>query len=795
MLLKLQSANAIATEKLEKFLVNTDFENQIELAFGNNIEVNAAKELIQNLIARKNVPAIETLSADKIDGANGAFAAENNTIYLAQEYLEKSNLEEISALLLEEWGHYLDWQSNVKDSPGDEGAIFSALVRGESLSDNELSLLRNENDTSIALLDEKKILIEQNSFSNIEIRFKTFIPSDAVSITSKEIAEIVSLFSIFGGDDRGFSYGSEDYRSLQNVVINIDPNNISPIVGEFERDWGETKEYDSDQGFRVSSKPFWWWEIKENEIPLDKETLLVTGDNNLISVFREDSNTVKVSFELEGGNPLAPEPQFLAPTISADFDVFVRKINDELFYRIEGEHDGFPAYELYIDEKRVYEHDPEARNQTPFSLAIDREWEIDTNWENLDFNSETNIDYDEIEITRLLVFGTENPNPSDYNEHIRSNDAPQPSITLSMSDYMNKGAGRYAYPSLFNVVEEFFEAENLPNNASYNINALQEQLGTTFEEEDFRLGISQYGTDIFSSDHPERSYLFGSGLFRLDSSNTSFNVLNGVKTIENMEVRAFDENFDFEAGSVLANIVNSVLGESLDPYELSREELNIEFDGSGAIYENYSEADFNADRNIEGTVSVIGTITRDLEDAAGISRLTTTGVSYFLNIASDPFLSYVNDNKTVIYGTPENDDLNSSDEEVLIEGTEGYFIVGGNGNDTLNGDDNNDELRGGDGNDNLNGDNGNDFLFGEEGNDNLNGDNGNDIFDAGEDNDFLDGGNDIDVALFSDRIENYDYTIIEDGSIAFTHTRGTQVDGNDNLKNIEFAIFTDRNIF
>jgi hypothetical protein len=48
---------------------------------------------------------------------------------------------------------------------------------------------------------------------------------------------------------------------------------------------------------------------------------------------------------------------------------------------------------------------------------------------------------DEIEITKLLVFGTNNPSSEDYNEHIRPKTAAPASITYSMSDYMTHGGG------------------------------------------------------------------------------------------------------------------------------------------------------------------------------------------------------------------------------------------------------------------------------------------------------------------------------------------------------------------
>ena len=84
------------------------------------------------------------MSQSDLRGANGAFSRDNGKIYLAEEYLVTNinNLESIAGLILEEYGHYLDVIINGdNDSPGDEGEIFSALVRGVNLSAEDLQKL------------------------------------------------------------------------------------------------------------------------------------------------------------------------------------------------------------------------------------------------------------------------------------------------------------------------------------------------------------------------------------------------------------------------------------------------------------------------------------------------------------------------------------------------------------------------------------------------------------------------------------------------------------------------------
>lgn len=134
-----------------------------------------------------------------------------------------------------------------------------------------------------------------------------------------------------------------------------------------------------------------------------------------------------------------------------------------------------------------------------------------------------------------------------------------------------------------------------------------------------------------------------------------------------------------------------------------------------------------------------------------------------------------------------------SQQDLIILGEDGIsdelFASGGDdiveglgGNDTISGDINQNFF-------------GDDTLDGGEGQDILGGQNGDDSLIGGADNDTLDGGEgDGDIAVFSDDFENYDYEISDDGTITFSHTRGTQTDGTDTLTNLEFGEFADRTV-
>ena len=128
--------------------------------------------------------------------------------------------------------------------------------------------------------------------------------------------------------------------------------------------------------------------------------------------------------------------------------------------------------------------------------------------------------------------------------------------------------------------------------------------------------------------------------------------------------------------------------------------------------------------------------------------------------------------ENAIVGSDENDEIEGSYRRERILGNEGQ-----------------DTILGGDADDRLEGGAGYDILKGGKGNDSLQGDGANDSLDGGE--------GDTDVAVFSDKFENYEYSeltgstfgVPEQGLITIEHVDGTYADGNDTLVGVEFGIF------
>ena len=142
------------------------------LAFGTDYNLLSLEQLQQQWQAQNwsSFPAIAFASDQELQGANGAFSSANNIIYLSRDFVATSSHDLIVDLLLEEYGHYLDSQISPVDSPGDEGAIFSALVQGTELSPLELAVLKTENDTTNLTLAGTNISVEQQIIGTQDTR-------------------------------------------------------------------------------------------------------------------------------------------------------------------------------------------------------------------------------------------------------------------------------------------------------------------------------------------------------------------------------------------------------------------------------------------------------------------------------------------------------------------------------------------------------------------------------------------------------------------------------------------------
>jgi hypothetical protein len=149
--------------QLKNFAGLNDFWNLFEIAFGTQYDHTVVTNLRSQWLVGdfSSFPQIEILDSSILGNANGAYGTSTNKIYLASNFLDTATDANIIAVLLEEYGHFVDAHINQKDSAGDEGDIFSNLVRGNILSAVTLHTLKNENDWATITIDGQSIEVEQ----------------------------------------------------------------------------------------------------------------------------------------------------------------------------------------------------------------------------------------------------------------------------------------------------------------------------------------------------------------------------------------------------------------------------------------------------------------------------------------------------------------------------------------------------------------------------------------------------------------------------------------------------------
>ncbi|WP_287737276.1 choice-of-anchor L domain-containing protein, partial [Microcystis sp. M045S2] len=230
------------------FAQSDGFWANLETAFGTSYDVVKATELRQQWKSRNfsQLPPIEVLSDEVLGTANGAYASSTNKIYLSASFLNTASPAAIVNVILEEIGHYVDAQVNQVDSAGDEGAIFANLVSGESLSSQQLQVLKLENDTAIVEIDGQQIQIEQSSLTTTDLNSVTAtnlvttlvgsgVTVSSISFTGANVA--AGLFS--GGLAAGLGINEGVVLSSGNIALATGPNN-SNFAGADNFQLGDT---------------------------------------------------------------------------------------------------------------------------------------------------------------------------------------------------------------------------------------------------------------------------------------------------------------------------------------------------------------------------------------------------------------------------------------------------------------------------------------------------------------------------------------------------------------------------
>jgi VCBS repeat-containing protein len=122
------------------------------------------KNAISSILSGKSKINIEIRNNNELIGAFAAFAHSfkgQPTIFINEEWLRHFNEHQIVRLLIEEYGHWLDFLINgAFDTPGDEGEVFKTLLFKDSVDSDNFNRLLLEKDQVKVVIDNEVVELE-----------------------------------------------------------------------------------------------------------------------------------------------------------------------------------------------------------------------------------------------------------------------------------------------------------------------------------------------------------------------------------------------------------------------------------------------------------------------------------------------------------------------------------------------------------------------------------------------------------------------------------------------------------
>ena len=140
-------------EAVQQVLLTGATDGLLESSLATSFQLPANTASLQELVSTiaaedlSVLPTITTASSSTLQESSGVYVASQQTVYLNSSWLQTASDAEAQGVLLEEIGHHFETLVTNTDTPGDEGELFSLLIRGLTPNSTDLNAIQGEDDT------------------------------------------------------------------------------------------------------------------------------------------------------------------------------------------------------------------------------------------------------------------------------------------------------------------------------------------------------------------------------------------------------------------------------------------------------------------------------------------------------------------------------------------------------------------------------------------------------------------------------------------------------------------------
>ena len=167
---RVEAALTSAKHRLRVTLHTSISDAMMASAFGARVGVVDVAEIVRRF-DNNGWPDVVVADAAILGSAHGAYVAATDTIYVAERLLQAGtgDLTQAIVVIVHEIGHAIDARLGPDEAPGDEGAIFAAIVQGRHLTPAELTRLQRIDDHGTISVAGRVLAAEFARYGTINI--------------------------------------------------------------------------------------------------------------------------------------------------------------------------------------------------------------------------------------------------------------------------------------------------------------------------------------------------------------------------------------------------------------------------------------------------------------------------------------------------------------------------------------------------------------------------------------------------------------------------------------------------